>query len=149
MTESTNTDRILNRLAINLGGSLLQYLGEASPWSDPEVATEKEEAIRKLIVQQSAMVDQILDLLTDRRCLIESGTYPTEFSDLQYLSLDFLLTRTVENAELHADVIAKSQAQFTDDETAFALVEKLLAGQRSILAGLQELSSASRENTVG
>lgn len=130
-------NQILNRLVINLGRSLLQYLGEAWPWTSG-ADDAKLETLEELVARQQDAVNKIVDLLIERHWLIEFGTYPTEYTDLQYLSLDYLLTQTLENAEADAKLIASAREQI-DDEAA-AVLDEVGKTQNEIVDALRELA---------
>ncbi|GAB4144920.1 MAG: hypothetical protein Tsb009_16850 [Planctomycetaceae bacterium] len=149
-TSALDPNGLINRLAIDLGHSLLQYLGEAWPWSDAN-HREEHSKIDELVARQSELVDRLLNLLQDRDWAIESGTYPTEFTDLQYLSLEFLLDRTIENAELHVELLEDCRSYFaaSPDEQAAALVEDVLSEQKKIVAELKELAASIQKKNAG
>jgi hypothetical protein len=53
-----STNAALNELLINLRGSLLQYVGECWPWSDPET-TEAQRKIDELVRIQEKQIAQL------------------------------------------------------------------------------------------
>ena len=130
-------NQILNRLVINLGRSMLQYLGEASPWTSGAEET-KLKTVEALVARQQDAVNKITDLLMARHWLTEFGTYPTDYTDLQYLSLDYLLTQTLENAEADAKLIAASRAVM--DPEAAAVLDEVAKTQAEIVDALRELA---------
>lgn len=132
-------NQILNRLIINLGRSLLQYLGEAWPWTSG-ADESKLATLQGLVERQQAAVDRITDLLIERHWLVEFGTYPTEYTDLQYLSLEFLLAQTLENAEADAKLIAASHAGIDDE--AKAVLDDIAQTQAEIIGELRTLASS-------
>lgn len=144
---SQSPNQVLNRLVIDLGRSLLQYLAEASPWT-PENDDAALERLNELIARQQLVVDRIVELLTDRHHLVEFGTYPTEYTDLQFLSLDFLLKQTLRNARADAELIATSREKLAGDADAIAVIDLAAQTQSEIVAGLQTLTEKSDEHAA-
>ena len=95
MAESQNNSQ-LNFLLINLGRSLLQYVEECWPWSGNETHGNPLDA---LVIAQKETIARLTDLLIQRRWNIDFGSYPTEYSDLHFVALDYLLLQLIENQE--------------------------------------------------
>ena len=89
---------MLSQLVINLGRSLLQFVGEASPWS-PASAVGACEAVARLIDKQKSGVSRMVELLNRRGYPIDFGMYPVAFTDLHFLSLKSLLPRVILSQE--------------------------------------------------
>ena len=138
-----SSNQALNRLVIEIGRSLLQYLGEAWPWTDESNAPVREK-IDELVGRQSEQVGLLCAMLSERNWPIDFGTYPTEYTDLQFLSLDFLLKQTLQNAERLDDVIAGIASSASQDDAA--ILNEVLASQREIVAELRELAAAKDDN---
>jgi len=137
---SPTQNQILNQLLIELGWSMLHYVSKASPWTD-ETTAAAGESLESLWQEQSRQVEMLTELLQARDWTIESGAYPTEYTDLQYLSLDFLLGPLALNAKSLLARIKESLPAFHDDETGTALLEEVLASQRNIVNRLEKLAS--------
>ncbi len=88
----------LNQLLIDIGRSLLQYVGHCSSWSSRSQAGLEQE-FAKLVEIQQQHVGQISALLTDRRWTIDFGGFPASFTDLHFLSLKYLLKLILKNQE--------------------------------------------------
>lgn len=117
-----SSDR-LNELLIELGRSLLQYVGESWPWT-PGDDEEEKAVIDRLVAEQQDSVAHIAALLDDRGRLIDPGAYPTEYTSLHYVALDYLLGRLVAHQqEIVRDAQSALQDAHGDDE-----VEMLLTG---------------------
>ena len=144
---SQSPNQVLNRLVINLGRSLLQYLAEASPWT-PDEDDASLVKVNELIAAQQQVVDQIVELLTDRHHLVEFGTYPTDYTDLQFLSLDFLLVQTLRNARSDAEMIAALRVSLTEDAEASELADLAAKTQAEIVTGLQSLVEKSGDHAA-
>jgi hypothetical protein len=130
----------LNQLVINLGRSLLQYVGETWPWV-PVGAEVERSIILQLVERQQRNVARLVDLLDERHWTIHMGVYPLKYGDLHYVALDYLLSELVAGQQsLISDVehtLALSSAQ--GDSATTALLGEILAEEREILERLQEL----------
>src|SRR3954468_53185 len=93
----TASEPILNTVLIALHRSLLQYMSDAWPWTDAHSAAARDE-IASEAASQAETVEGLCDLLRERDVPVAVGTYP-DFSNLNYLSIDFLLKRLVKNQE--------------------------------------------------
>ena len=93
----TAAEPILNDVLIALHRSLLAYMVDAWPWTDDHSAAAKD-AIDKEAASQAETVSGLTELLKERGFAVAFSTYP-DFSNLNYLSLDFLLKRLVKNQE--------------------------------------------------
>ena len=135
----------LNALLIDLNGSLLQYVGDAWPWSDASAQRERNE-LDVLIGRQREQIVRLTELLEGRGWTIEFGTYPTEYTDLHYVALDYLLSQLVENEEQLISEIERTINDCAGDPQAGAVLIQLLAEQREIVRGLEE---STKSRSVG
>ena len=126
----------LNQVVVDLGQSLLQFVGEVSPWT-PAAAAAARATLAESVKQQQQHVDDIVQLLVDRGHTVDFGNYPAEFTDLHFLSLKALLPRII--ASQQAILVELDEAVHTcvDDAEAVALLNTVLAGERHITAALQ------------
>ncbi len=131
----------LNHLVVDLGCSLLQFVGEVSPWS-PANAKPARDTVDRLLKQQQQHTEQLVQLLTDRRWPLEFGIYPSEFTDLHFLSLKALLPRVIENQNAIVSELEEAVPTCVDDPEALAILNAVLAGERSITAELKSLVMA-------
>ncbi|REJ96400.1 MAG: hypothetical protein DWQ34_03960 [Planctomycetota bacterium] len=136
----------LNDLLIDLGRSLLQYVGEIWPWTSREDA-DVHKAVEKLVAEQRASVERLAELLDRRGHRIESGAYPTEYTSLHYVALDFLLDQLAAHQERLADEAAGLAAAADDDEEAGSLLSDIsqeAARHRDELARLSSTRKAQQ-----
>ena len=144
-----STYQALNELLINLGRSLLQYVGECWPWTDPDTA-EEERKIKELVEAQRRQVAQLAELLFDAEWNSEYGAYPTEYTDLHYVALTYLLDQLVLNQRALVEE-ARRTLPFCDDPEAKRLVGEILSQQQTILHELEQLTEKAppaQEKTV-
>ncbi|MFQ5731426.1 MAG: hypothetical protein ACE5KM_05660 [Planctomycetaceae bacterium] len=127
----------LNTLLIDLGRSLLQYSSEAWPWTAAE-AQQRRAQIEELVARQSALVGRIAEFLEDRDWAVEFGAYP-DYSDLHFVSIDFLLSHLAMNAEDLVTEAESTRALFTGDADGAPLLQGVVNEQRQIAAALREL----------
>jgi len=129
----------LNTLVIDLGRSLLQYVGEAWPWTDA-ASRAMQADVDELVALQTAMVQRIADLLAERNWPIDFGVYPVEYTDLHYVSLDFLLGQLIRNADELVAELREIRRRITNDPQASTLLDELEREQQFIVNKLRELA---------
>lgn len=134
----------LNDLLVQAYRSLLQYTVECWPWSDPEAQAEQD-LITQLAVGQRDVVGRMAELLDRRQQTVDFGTYP-DWSELHFVSLDFLLGKLIDDEQQLVAAIERAEPAIKPDPQASTLVFELLHGERQILAKLREL--AARRNVV-
>lgn len=138
MAESQNNSE-LNLLLINLGRSLLQYVGDCSPWSDD---TEQGNPLDALVGAQKDSIVRLTDLLIQRRWSIDFGIFPAEYSDLHFIAIDFLILQLIENQKALVADVEQSQIASAGDDPALELLSEILSSERDILTQLQGLSKS-------
>jgi len=139
MAEQEHNAR-LNEILIRMLRGLLQYTGECWPWSSEEQGGERQ-VIDRLVAEQREDVQEIVDLLNERDAQIDFGTYPTEYTDLHYVSLDYLLdTLIAEQEELVTDLKA-AIASCGDDPEGQELLSSILPQTEAQLESLKKLAA--------
>ena len=133
----------INALLINLGRSLLQYVSEASPWTNAESEATRDE-VYELAERQSQAVNRITEYLTAQNWPIDFGIYPTEYTDLHFVSLDFLMDQIIPNADELAVEIHETR-RLIDDPQASELLSAVETAQQSIADRLRELTAAAKQ----
>jgi len=137
----------LNDLVIDLGRSLLQYAAEGSAWTADHMA---EQRLADCAAAQQADVGRLVHFLVDRGWPVDLGTYPTDFTDLQFLSLEFLLPKLRENQRRLVDELDEAVHTCVDDPEAVALLREIAQSERRIAADLDAMSAAGAHvATVG
>ena len=140
---NSSANPILNHVLITLNRGLLQYLGECSPWT---AANEKsrQEKVTELIAVQKAEIERLVTLLTARRAYIDFGLYPTEYTDLQFLALDFLLDETLENSQAGLSIITEAITATADDTAAQETLKHIQTSQQQIVSELEKLLAVNK-----
>lgn len=129
----------LNDVLIAMDRSLLQYAGEAWPWT-PSTDDDVREQLLALVRQQQSQIARLADLLSRRVDYFDAGTYPTDYTDLQYLSLAYLLNRLIRDQEAVADKLNSAARSCGDDAEACELLSQLETGVAQTIQSLRELS---------
>jgi hypothetical protein len=129
----------LNQLLIDIGRSLLQYVGHCSSWSGRSQAALEQE-FPKLVAIQQQHVGQLSALLTERRWTIDFGGFPAAFTDLHFLSLNYLSKLILKNQEAVIGELDEASHTSVHDPEATALISEILKSERQITDRLKELS---------
>lgn len=130
----------LNDLLIDLGRSLLQYVGESWPWTGYDEA-EEQAAIDALVAEQKVSVQALTELLSERGHFIEPGTYPTEYTSLHYVALDYLLSQLVDDQRELVEECAAISGEGQDDPHAGPLLAQISDQAAAHLKTLAELAA--------
>lgn len=118
---------------------MLQYVGESWPWTRFDAASERE-TITRLVARQQEHVARLTSLLSERRWKIDFGTYPTDYTDLHFVALEYLLAQLVESGRAFAAELERTAATLKDEQAA-SLVTSILADEREIVSQLQQLAN--------
>lgn len=140
-------NRELNDVLISVGNSLLQYVGECWPWT-PEDAASIHPAMESLIERQKQQIARIVDLLVARAWPIEFGTYPTDYTDLHFVALDYLLPQLVDGEQALIDELEQARLRCSDDPEAQTLLAEIQDQQREIVLGLQDIQRTLRSQSA-
>jgi rubrerythrin len=135
----TASNAVLNDVLVSLSRSMLQYVGESWPWTRFDAASERE-TITRLVARQQEHVARLTSLLSERRWKIDFGTYPTDYTDLHFVALEYLLAQLVESGRAFAAELERTAATLKDEQAA-SLVTSILADEREIVSQLQQLAN--------
>jgi hypothetical protein len=130
----------LNDLLINVGRSLLQYVGECWPWADANTLEERR-TIERLVQKQKQQVGELANLLLEAEWPLDYGTYPTEYTDLHYVALDYLLDQLIQNQRALVQDATAVLAVCSGDPEARKLVEEIRDVQESIAGELESFAN--------
>ena len=134
------TESIINEALIGLSRSFLQYVAESWPWVD-ETDRTIEEQMQVLAERQRQDVSELVQLLLARDWSIDFGTFPTEYTDLHFISLSTLFERLENGQQKIAGRLAATKQALGEvsDEEATALVDAIILRQSDLAAGLKKL----------
>ena len=140
----THHNDILGDLLVEQSRCLLQYVGECWPWVADDDAEHR--TIDDMVARQQQGVARLADLLNGRRQSIDFGTYPTEFTNLQYIALSHLLGQLVESQQALVNVFGRAATDCIDDVEAGSVIEQIHATERDNLSRLQEMAAKQASN---
>lgn len=147
---SQQTESVLNRVLIEMGRSFLQYISDAWPWVDP-LAQEIQDQVMVIAARQRQDVADMAAFLTEREHHIDFGTFPTEYTDLQFLSLDAILNliHKSQNTICVAITNGLADVKAAGDADAVALLSAVEIRQKEASAVLKELHTQLEQPANG
>ena len=139
MTNSSTDSRINNAL-ITLSRSFLQYVSESWLWVD-DAAKGLGEQVEVLAVRQRQDVGDLARLLNDREWNIDFGAYPTEYTDMQFLSLSALFNQLIFAQSVIGDQLSTTVADLRGlgDLEAADWVEVIRLRESDLAGALKEI----------
>lgn len=131
---------LLNNTLIQMACSFLQYVAESSPWVRLE-SSSVEAQVPVLAARQRQDVAEIVELLTAREHFIDFGSFPTEYTDQQFLSLNVLIGRLKHSQNLVCSRIASAivSLRTAGDAEAADLLGAVESHEQGILKSLGEI----------
>ncbi len=129
----------LNRLFAVLYRSLPMYLAGATPWTREgnHRGQQAHATLERIVADQREMAGRVADLISRRRGRVDRREFPTDFAELNYLSLEFLLKELAESARRDIASLEKCVVDVEDDPQARALAEEALGAERAHLEMLE------------
>lgn len=139
---SKKTESVLNGVLIDMARSFLQYVAEGWPWVSTD-AQSIEEQVLVLAARQRQDVAEIVALLNEREYPIDFGSFPTEYTDLQFLALGSMFEWLHNSQTVVLSSIASAVQQLTaaGDEEGSALLKLIEMHQQEDATALRELQS--------
>lgn len=129
----------LNELVVDLGRSLLQYTAESSPWAKSGALADE---VHRLASRQRESVGRLVELLTQRGCIVDFGVYPTDYGDLHFLGCNYFLPKLRESQDALVAELDEAVHTCVDDVEAVTLLREILDEERSIGTALASMASA-------
>ncbi|MGD9647811.1 MAG: ferritin-like domain-containing protein [Pirellulales bacterium] len=137
MPNTRNID-VLNHLLATLQRSLAEYLQSSRYWTHR--GDERAEAIvLHLVEDQRAYMARLASLILERHGQIEPSSFPMEFTDLNLLSLDYLLQELVGHQRATIETIEECIDDLGADRPARELAEEILGNARGHLENLESV----------
>src|SRR5258707_2909167 len=135
MADENHSD-LLNRLLVRAYRGLLQYAVDCWPWSAAAdangVEPPEQRAIEKMAARQRQFIARLVNLLSKRRAAVDFGAYP-DYSELHYVSLDYLIGKLVADEQRLVAELEAAQKGLHDDPEAAQVVGGMLAAQQEHL----------------
>ena len=122
----------LNRLLAHQCCSLANYLSESRPWTHPG-NEELVKATRTIVADHEHYSKQLAEAIQDRRGTVNAGCFPTRFTSLNDLALDYLLVRLIEDQQSNIEAAEKCMAELVEDSPAWSLASELVGSERAHL----------------
>ncbi|HEX3999506.1 MAG TPA: hypothetical protein VHX65_13220 [Pirellulales bacterium] len=129
---------VLGRLFVLLYRSLPMYLAEAMPWTHPG-GEQAQRVLAGMVADAKAYCQRIAQRIAQLRGRLDLGEFPMEFTDLNMLSLDYLLTELVRWQKADIRRIEKLATELAAESDDHALAEEVLGNWRGHLQSLEEL----------
>lgn len=139
MPQNSSID-VLNRLLTILHRSLPMYLNEASPWTQ-HGDQQASAALSQIVADQQRDCRRLADLVLERYGRLETGEFPMEFTDLHFLSMDFLVGELVRYQQQDIEAIEQCVSRLAGDAKAQTLAQEILGAARAHLEMLEALTS--------
>jgi len=140
MVANSNSASVLNRLLVRLHRSLQMYLTQAAPWLN-RGADKAALTLQNIVADQQRLAQLIADLLIARRIRPETGDFPIDFTDMNFLSIEFLSRELATHARSDVEWITRAVATLEDDAEAKSLAEEALGSAKAHLEQLEELAT--------
>jgi hypothetical protein len=132
------TTAILQELVRRQSRSLLQYVGDAFPWTTREEQAAPAELQKIVEEERQGAADAVALLLRRHQMPPYLGSYPMDFTTINYVSLDHLLPLLVDDERRAIAGLERDVAAVSDPE-ARGLVQAILDKKRAHLACLTAL----------
>jgi len=129
---------ILVRLFQRLYRSLPMYLAEAVPWTHSG-DQQAQRVLAGVVADARGYCQRIAERILQLRGRLDLGEFPMEFTDLNLLSLDYLLTELVRWQKADVRAIEQLAAELAEGSEDRALAEEVLGNARGHLQSLEEL----------
>ncbi|HEV3416411.1 MAG TPA: hypothetical protein VG056_06345 [Pirellulales bacterium] len=129
---------VLGRLFRILYRSLPMYLAGADPWTHPgdEPAAK---VLADVVADQQLYAGRIAEAILQKRGRVDNGDFPMEFTELNMLSFDYLLTEMARRQKLDIAAIERCVADLASDLELQVLAEEVLGNARGHLESLHEV----------
>src|SRR5262245_59526035 len=135
------TQALLQDIVRRASRSMLQYVGESYPWAGDGEADVLAK-VQAIIAEEEQAVEGLAAFLRKKRIGIPYlGSYPENFTHINYVSLDYLLPKLLEWQCGWVGILEKDESLIADAEPK-AEVEKLVAVARRHRDELEKLVAA-------
>jgi hypothetical protein len=133
-----DSSEILGRLFQRVYRSLPMYLAEAVPWTHPG-DEQAQRVLAGAVADARAYCQRIAERILQLRGRLDLGEFPMEFTDLNLLSLDYLLTELVRWQKADIAAIEQFVAELSEGSNDREIAEEVLGNARGHLQSLEAL----------
>ena len=137
-----NSTVALNRLLATIYRSLPMYLTEADPWVRHNDQHARE-VLATIVANQRRDCQRVAELVLERYGRLDLGEFPMEFTDLHFLSIDYLIGELVRHQKMDIATIEQCIDRLQHDPAGRTLAQEVLGSQRAHLEILDELAGQS------
>lgn len=132
----------LNRLLAIHYRSLPMYLAEAGMWrSENAYDDELAKALQRLVSDYHGTCSRIAAAILDRGGAVEPSSYSMDFTDTNFLSLDYMLPEMIELHRRDMEDMRRIVLVVGDDADAKALAQEALGAAKAHLEILTALAA--------
>lgn len=142
-----HTQTLLQNILRRESRSILLYVAEAYPWTTATQTKTLTDLQQLIAAERAAVADLGRFLVRQRLALPFLPSFPAHFTTINFLSLDFILPRLIEE-ERRSIADLEDDLALLRDAAARSEVEKMLALKRRHLPRLEELASAQPQASV-
>lgn len=128
----------LNRLLLIELRSLPMFVAETSPWL-PAGNEKAGETLENITIDQREFTGRLVSLIQDLGGLAEFGNYPIVFTDLHFLSFEYLLGELIERQRRVVPAVEACVAALENGSAARLLAEEILGAEKAHLEALDQL----------
>ena len=132
----------LNSLFVMLHRSLLQYVGECWPWTavGPNGKQLRTDA-NNCVSHQRQSIGLIAEYLALRQARVEFGKFSTGFTDLHFVSLQFLLKQLISDQTRLVESVDRNVTLLPGGDPSRDILEAVSRNEHDNLSALQQLSA--------
>lgn len=130
--------QVLNTVLDRLSHTLLQYIGESWPWTDP-LDPAQQETVLGLVRRQQFGAERIAELLTERRAIVTLGNYRFDGTILHYCTVDFVKPKLIADETQLIAELKQALADVDGDSEAVRLLEQLITDEEDTVSKLAQL----------
>jgi hypothetical protein len=135
-----NSTGALSHVLATLYRSLPMYLTQVDPWARHGDVRPRE-VLATIVADQRRDCHRIAELILDRYSRVELGEFPMEFTDLHFLSLDYLVGELVRHQKQDIATLEQCIVRLEHDPAGRSLTQEVLGSERAHLEMLEELAN--------
>ncbi|HLQ45180.1 MAG TPA: hypothetical protein VK137_10655 [Planctomycetaceae bacterium] len=141
MALSTDLE-ILNRVLRDLSSCFVQYVGDCWPWTSIGSDGDKLQAVvRQCVARQRQSIERIAEHLASRQSRVEYGRFSTDFTNMHYVSLQFLVKQLVAAQTRLAESLDRTITLLPNGDEAREILEDVRHNEHENLTALQACRS--------
>ena len=138
MALSTDLE-ILNRVLRDVSSCFLQYVGDCWPWTAFGADGDKLRAVvNQCVARQRESIRLLTEYLAPRQRRVEPGPFSADFTDLHYVSMQFLIKQLVSTQTCLVDAVNRTVTTFPSGDEARDLLEVVARNEQENLAALTQ-----------